>query len=631
MASLRKNAVRSPGWSADAFRVMRELLAKQAQAVGNSGSHTAAPDGILTLLEQLRIREIELEIQNAELRLAQADVKASRAHYLRLYDHAPVGYLTLDGHGVIIELNPRATELLGNRRKTVAVFNAAPEAIADASPDGQSTSAPLALPGNPRKAVAVFSAPPETTADASPDARPAAAHCAMLASNHGSPEGRSFYRLIATEDRDVYYLCRRRLLRTAAPQSCELRILQQDAPPFWARLEMSLGHESAAQLCYLVIVDIDETRLAELQVQESERQLRNQANALPEVVWASAPDGEIDYFNERWFEYTGATLEQAKKRGWQSAMHPDDLAAWSQASAGGFATGTPFELTCRLKQAPDGVYRWQMARCAPYRDREGNILRWFGSFSDIHEREVLKDRLASELFDRTSALEQSLANEDQLQRLLGEKDSLLNEVHLQMKNSLQAISSPLRMQSDALKDTEASAALKEGQHRVISMALIHERLNASRQPGQIDFAEYAQTLVNELFRFYARSAGQVVGRLEASRVRLNVNLAIPCGLILNELVTNALKYASLSGRSGEVVVELRETAEGVVTLSVSGRGIALAEGIDRRSYESSGLPIVDLLTRQIGGKLDIQWKPNTAFTIQFPKEGKMIHAAMAQL
>jgi two-component sensor histidine kinase len=168
-----------------------------------------------------------------------------------------------------------------------------------------------------------------------------------------------------------------------------------------------------------------------------------------------------------------------------------------------------------------------------------------------------------------------------------------------------------------VRDKEAAAALKQSQQRVASMAMIHERLYGSRQMTQIDFGEYTQTLVNDLFDSFAGSADHVVSRLNTERVLLEVEQAVPCGLILNELVTNALKYAYPAGRKGEVVVDLRESAAGLVTLSVSDQGVGLPEGLDWQNSESMGLPIIELLTQQIGGELKVRTGPGTAFTGEF--------------
>jgi len=212
------------------------------------------------------------------------------------------------------------------------------------------------------------------------------------------------------------------------------------------------------------------------------------------------------------------------------------------------------------------------------------------------------------------------AKDGELRSSLAEKETLLKEVDHRVRNNLQVISSLLRMQAEMLKDDHRTGrALRESHQRVMSMALVHERLYAGQNLSEIDFGEYGQTLVEELSNAYPDSAGRVVFRLDTSCVLLNVGQAIPCALILNELVTNALKYAYRPSQAGEIVVALSETL-GVVTLSVSDQGVGLPEGMDWRDAKSMGLAIVALLSDQIEGKLSVHSSQGTAFTVVFPKE-----------
>ena len=136
-----------------------------------------------------------------------------------------------------------------------------------------------------------------------------------------------------------------------------------------------------------------------------------------------------------------------------------------------------------------------------------------------------------------------------------------------------------------------------------------------------------RTLVDELFNAYAHSSGAVIKRRTSACVLLNVDQAIPCGLILNELVTNALRYAYPDGKAGEVEVALKETPSGLVTLTVSDQGIGLPEAVDWNNSHSLGLPIVDVLTQQLSGTLTVGSPPGVSFTIQFQKDAKSLAAS----
>jgi PAS domain S-box-containing protein len=262
---------------------------------------------------------------------------------------------------------------------------------------------------------------------------------AMFGAARAALNGRNFKFSIVAEDQDIFYRGKKRLFETGLPQTVELRMYRQGIP-FWARLEMILGRTDDSSVSRIVIVDINEPKIAELQIQERERQVA---------------------------------------------------------------------------------------------------------------------------------------------RLLVEKRALAREVHHRVKNNFQVISSLLRMQAGLLTDDRASAALHASQQRIVSMALIHDLLYRNDHVHQIvDFAEYVRSLVDELFKAYAHASGLVGKCLSTSRVLLNVDQAIPCGLILNELVTNALKYAYPDGKAGEVKVDLKETPSGLVTLSVSDYGVGLPEGVD---------------------------------------------------
>lgn len=231
---------------------------------------------------------------------------------------------------------------------------------------------------------------------------------------------------------------------------------------------------------------------------------------------------------------------------------------------------------------------------------------------------------AGTALSKDAILQKSLSPELELELqalrlLLVQKDTLMREVNHRVKNNFQMVSSLLRMQADLLEDPDAVAGLRAMEHRVLSMAIIQEQLCGEFQADRIDFQEYTHALVKELFQSYAAEAGDVTSCLKTSPVSLKTDQAIPCSLILNELVTNALKYAYMPGQKGEIAVELSETAGGVVSLSVSDHGPGLPEALDWRNSSSLGLPIVDLLVKQLRGNLTVQSRPGTAFKIEFHK------------
>lgn len=236
---------------------------------------------------------------------------------------------------------------------------------------------------------------------------------------------------------------------------------------------------------------------------------------------------------------------------------------------------------------------------------------------DAADRDLL-ERAAAYLAPILHVRLQRDAHQRALATALKAAEILLQEVHHRVKNNLQIISSLLNLQSEGLPE-EAQKVLDESQRRVRSMALVHEQLYNRERPDQLDFEEYVGSLTGELFAAYSHSA-RIQSRVEVDPVLLNINQAIPCGLILNELVTNALKYAFPQSHSGEIVVALHCSTEGRVTLRVADNGIGLAPGFDWRRSESLGLRIVDILTHQLNGKLEFSGATGAEFTLTFLRD-----------
>ena len=205
-----------------------------------------------------------------------------------------------------------------------------------------------------------------------------------------------------------------------------------------------------------------------------------------------------------------------------------------------------------------------------------------------------------------------------LSAALTAKEVLLQEVHHRVKNNLQIISSLLNLEAESLPEN-AQRALEDSQRRIRSMCLVHEQLyNGGADAGELDFAGYARSLTSDLVNAYSGQFERVQLRLELEPVRLGLSQAISCGLILNELVTNALKYAFPGGRTGEVRVELH-APEDSVELRVADNGVGLPPGFDWTQSHSLGLRIVALLTRQLSGTLRNGAVAGTSFTLSFPK------------
>jgi two-component sensor histidine kinase len=208
--------------------------------------------------------------------------------------------------------------------------------------------------------------------------------------------------------------------------------------------------------------------------------------------------------------------------------------------------------------------------------------------------------------------------EEQLKASLQTKEALLKEVHHRVKNNLQVISSLLDLQADAIADPHIRAMFEESQNRIHSMALIHENLYQSDDLSHIDAEQYIRSLSRRLFEAYSTPNDRIRLTVNADQVALNVNTAIPYGLILNELISNCLKHAFPGERAGEIRIELRRQAPGTCVLKISDTGVGFPDDIDFRATESFGLQMVCILTEQLGGTIELERGAGTTFTITFP-------------
>lgn len=213
----------------------------------------------------------------------------------------------------------------------------------------------------------------------------------------------------------------------------------------------------------------------------------------------------------------------------------------------------------------------------------------------------------------------------QLQASLKEKEVLLKEIHHRVKNNLQVVSSLLDLQVGHLKDEQVRMVLQESQDRIQSMALIHEHLYQSHDLAKIQFDDYVNDLVTCLFHTYQVGPGGVVLKMDIDNVALDIDRAVPCGLIINELVSNSLKYAFPStakektAQVDEARIELSLHHNHQITLLVHDNGVGLPHDFDVRKSKSLGLQLVNMLTKQLKGTLEVERNGGTTFKIAFSK------------
>jgi two-component sensor histidine kinase len=241
-----------------------------------------------------------------------------------------------------------------------------------------------------------------------------------------------------------------------------------------------------------------------------------------------------------------------------------------------------------------------------------------------------------ELFRKTRALatmnvamEQEIAAQlEQLKASLAEKDTLLKEIHHRVKNNLQIISSLISLQADKIADAGQQRLLQDTRDRVKSMALVHEKLYQSKDLGRVDMAEYARQLLHDLIQVHGPAAAKIRLCLDLEPVLLPVDVAIPCGLMVNELTTNAIKHAFHDRPAGAIDVRLAAASDGTVDLFFADNGRGFPPQLDWRSADTLGLQLVRMLAEQIQGTVEMLPGGGAAFRINFGRSsrGRPVHS-----
>jgi two-component system, sensor histidine kinase PdtaS len=324
------------------------------------------------------------------------------------------------------------------------------------------------------------------------------------------------------------------------------------------------------------------------------------ADHAPVMLWMSGTDGSCEFFNTTWLRFTGRSLEQERGNGWAEGIHADDFQDTMDRYLASFVARASFRMEYRLRRA-DGQYRWILDQGTPRYSPSGLFEGFIGSCVDITDMREAAEALRA----RTSAL--TLA--------LREREVLLSEIHHRVKNNLQLVSSMLALQARGV-GAEAQHALAEGQRRIDSIALVHEQLYGSRNLSAVNLARYAEALVPELSRASGTSERvQVV--LALDEVELEPERAIPCGMLVSELVTNALKHAFPGERRGSLLVRLERLPEARLQLVVEDDGVGLTGDFPERRSESLGLDLVAIFAKQLDAELVVRKERGTRFQLTF--------------
>jgi len=345
----------------------------------------------------------------------------------------------------------------------------------------------------------------------------------------------------------------------------------------------------------VTITDITERKRSEKALRESEEKYRRLFESSPEGVLIFDLEGRLADINNAGLVLLG--LDRQKAVGAHYIELPgitDDEKDGYQEIFRRFLGGEPVAPMERRYRSAGGVIWLEVYPASLHKDGKPQAIQ-------VILRDITGRRQA----------------EERIRESLKEKEVLLKEIHHRVKNNLQIIHSLLNMQARRVKDPGLLGSLRESQNRVRTMALIHERLYRSTDLSEIDFKDYIGRLAAELCQSFGASADRIHLELELEDVKLGVASAIPCGLIINELVSNSLKHGFPGQRSGKLRIALGRDADGTIRLAVRDTGAGLPPGLDFRKTETLGLQLVCTLVGQLQGSIEPVPGEGTGFLISF--------------
>lgn len=335
-------------------------------------------------------------------------------------------------------------------------------------------------------------------------------------------------------------------------------------------------------------------------LQLSEERLQMALSGSGDGLWDwDITTGDV-FFSPRWEEMLGYEIGELPGHvsTWERLIHPEDKPGVMTVLDKHLKNGEPYTYDYRFL-TKSGEWIW-MATYGQVvkRSASGVPERMSGTHKDINVRKLTEQRLSESL---------------------AEKSVMLQEIHHRVKNNLQVICSLLNLQTQTNPDSKIAEIMQESQNRVKSMALVHENLYLSQNLSKISLETYVKGLTNNLIRSYRSKISRIKITLAIASIYLDIDTAIPCGLIINELVSNALKYAFPDQDCGEIKVKVTQDSQQSISLTIADNGMGLPHEFNVEQTQTLGLRMVKTLTRQISGTLTVSQEAGTSFNIHFPQ------------
>jgi len=381
------------------------------------------------------------------------------------------------------------------------------------------------------------------------------------------------------------------------PTHYEFNIIKKDGEKRRVEISSTIVRDSQNRIKTIAqILDITERKRAEEALRESEAKYRSLIENSNDAIYLLY-NRKFEIINKKFEELLGVTAEDVRKPDFDfmNMIKPEDRPLIKK-RINKVSKGEEVSLRYQFTAVrPDGreVILETSVSYIPY--KEGTATQ--GILRDMTER---------------------IRNENQIRKSLEEKEVLLKEIHHRVKNNLNVITSLLNLQSRKIKTKQqAINAFKESKDRIYAMAMVHEKLYQSGVYSEIDMKDYTETLLLNLQTIYPSEA-KINCESDLDTISLDINRAIPCGLLLNELITNALKHAFTDRSTGKLLVAFHELKKKQFKIKVKDNGVGLYNNGTAKKEESLGLHLIEILTKQLDGKLSININKGTEFQIVFP-------------
>ncbi len=342
-----------------------------------------------------------------------------------------------------------------------------------------------------------------------------------------------------------------------------------------------------------IITDITEQKYIENELREKVLQYHYLADSGLALIWTAGTDSLCNYFNVPWLKFTGRTLEQELGTGWIEGVHPDDVQMCMEIYQRAFDKQEIFDMNYRLRHA-SGEYRWIRDMGTPIYNSKNEFTGYIGHCFDITRQKT---------------------DEETIKSLLAEKELILKEVHHRIKNNMCTIQAVLQLQAGSVNNPVAASILNDAGKRVQSMIVLYNKLYHSDDFKKISVKDYFPDLIDQIIKNFPNSTTVQVDKTFDDIV-FDTKKAQPIGIIINELLTNIMKYAFVGKDSGTVSVSVSMN-DGRACVVVQDNGVGMPPSITFENSTGFGLQLVWMLTQQLRGDIRIERDYGTKIVLEF--------------